>query len=185
MSNPNSPNPGFPYQPPVPTKSGGTSVVKVVLIVLAVLTLACVCCAAAGYYFFYATFNVVKEVAATSASKYEVVRNEFGDLEAADLAMSFEGIVAAKEQFGRDCLVFTADGPLGSGDLIFDAQGGGNEGIGPLIAIKVGGKYIEVKEEGADAEAEHGTETDTGTEPETATDAADGASTDAENGSGN
>ena len=168
MSNPNSPNPGFPYQPPVPTKSGGTSVVKVVLIVLGVLALACVCCAAAGYYFFNATFNVVKEVAATSASKYELVRNEFGDLEAADLTMSFEGIVAAKERFGRDCLVFNADGPLGSGELIFDAQGGGNEGIGPLLAIKVDGKYIPVNQAEADVEDESGTETGTGTDTETA-----------------
>lgn len=200
MSNPNSPNPGFPYQPPVPTKSGGTSVVKVVLIVLGVLALACVCCAAAGYYFFNATYNVVKEVAATSASKYEVVRNEFGDLEATDLTMSLEGIVAAKEQFGRDCLVFTADGPLGGGELIFDAQGGGNEGIGPLIAIKVGGKYIDVKEAEAGAEMETGGETDPGNgenaQPgngedagngnETdAADTADAAETETESGSGN
>ncbi len=197
MSNPNSPNPGFPYQPPVPTKSGGTSVVKVVLIVLGVLALACICCAAAGYYFFNASVNAVKVMAAAKASKYEMVRNEFGDLEAADLAMSLEGIIAAKEELKRDCLVFTADGPLGSGELIFDAQGGGEDGIGPLVAIKVGGKYIDVKEAEAGAELETGGETDPGNGENAdtgngedagtgnETDAADAAETDTESGSGN
>jgi hypothetical protein len=93
--------------------------------------------------------------------------------------------------------------------LIFDAQGGGNEGIGPLIAIKVGGKYIDVKEAEAGAEMETGGETDPGNGENAdtgngedigngedtgngedagtgnETDAADAAETETESGSGN
>ena len=144
MSNPMPGSPGFPYQPPTAPKSGGTSVVKIVLIVMVVLGLACACCGGIIYYVINAGIGEVKNQAAAAASQNQVVKDNLGDLEAADLSMNLVATGQSKEKYGRDCIVFNADGPLGKGQLVFET-GGSSQGIGRLIVVEVDGESIKIE----------------------------------------
>ncbi|MBL8852639.1 MAG: hypothetical protein JNK57_01590 [Planctomycetaceae bacterium] len=145
MSNPMPGSPGYPYQPPTAPKSGGSSVLKIVLIVFAVLGLGCVCCAAGGYYLWGLGMGELSKLAAAEASQNQTVKDNYGELEAGDVNVNLIASGQMQEKFRREVLVFDAEGPLGSGQLVFETAGGNKQGIGKLIAIEIDGELVELE----------------------------------------
>lgn len=137
-------NPGFPYQPPTAPKSGGSSVVKIVLIVLAVLGLGCVCCIGLSYWGFSFGMGELGKIAAAKASQEQVVKDNYGELEAGDVSVNLIASGQMQEKYGREVLVFDAEGPLGSGQLVFETAQGSSDGLGRLIAIEIDGQMVDV-----------------------------------------
>ncbi|MDP1561859.1 MAG: hypothetical protein Q8M16_10815 [Pirellulaceae bacterium] len=144
MSNPMPGSPGYPYQPPTAPKSGGSSVLKIVLIVLAVLGVGCVCCGLGIWYLWGYSTGELGKLAAAEASKHQMVKDNFGELEAADVEVDIFASAELQPKFKRDVFVFEADGPLGKGRLAFERSGDGSSGIGKLIAIEIDGEWVDV-----------------------------------------
>lgn len=144
MSNPMPGSPGYPYQPPTAPKSGGSSVVKIVLIVLAVLGIGCVCCIGLSYWGVMFGMGELGKIAAAEASQNQMVKDNYGELEGADVKINLIASGQMQEKYKRDVLVFDAEGPLGSGQLVFETAKGSSQGIGKLIGIEIDGEMVDV-----------------------------------------
>jgi hypothetical protein len=144
MSNPMPGSPGYPYQPPTAPKSGGSSVVKIVLIVFAVLGIGCVCCGVGIWYLWGFSMDEMAKVAAAEASQNQMVKDNYGELEAADIQFDLLASPEMQQKYNRDVRVFNAEGPLGSGRLVFEGPNASSPLIGKLIAIEIDGELVDV-----------------------------------------
>jgi len=148
MSNPTAKGPGHPYRPPGmagDSKKGGMSVVTILLIVFGVLAVGCVCCVGVGYLMFGQAMNFLGSEAAQIASRHQEVLDHFGHLEASDVSTNFmETGRVNQEDPDREYLVFDADGPLGSGRLIFRTTSNNTEPL-ELVRIEIDGQVIEIE----------------------------------------